>query len=310
MATYGGSTTTFDHADWLGTERYRTTAAGGFAESCQSLVFGDGYSCTGGDASPLHFTGKEHDAESNLENFGARYYNSRYGRFVTPDWSDDPEPIPYADLTNPQTLNQYVIVHDNPNTFADLDGHEDDDGGGNDTGGSADYFAILLGLGDPIPTVAQQPPPPPPCNPPNADSSDKSQTFLGKLGDMIFVKAAVGVGLGLDVTVDGLSGTAEVSAKSEGQVTLSGKVDVSTNLQAAVSGKLPNGTEVGVGITKSDVTVQNGQAVVNSQSTTQVGLLANHGQAGSELNSSQATVFQLGVCLILCLEVGVGINKP
>ena len=124
LATYGGSTTTFDHADWLGTERYRTTVSGAFAESCQSLVFGDGYSCTGGDASPLHFTGKEHDAESNLENFGARYYNSRYGRFVTPDWSSVPAPVPYADLTNPQTLNQYVIVQDNPNTFADLDGHD------------------------------------------------------------------------------------------------------------------------------------------------------------------------------------------
>ena len=156
LATYGGSTATFDHADWLGTERYRTTATGGFAESCQSLVFGDGFSCTGGDMSPLHFTGKEHDAESDLDNFGARYYNSRYARFVTPDWSDDPEPVPYADLTNPQTLNQYVFVQDNPNTFADLDGHEDD------SGGSADYFAILLGLGDQIPTVAQQPPPPPP----------------------------------------------------------------------------------------------------------------------------------------------------
>ena len=124
LATYGGSTTTFDHADWLGTERYRTTAAGGFAESCQSLVFGDGYSCTGGDMSPLHFMGKEHDAESNLENFGARYYNSRYGRFVTPDWSAVPAPIPYADLTNPQSLNQYVIVRDDPGSFADLDGHE------------------------------------------------------------------------------------------------------------------------------------------------------------------------------------------
>ena len=124
LATYGGSTTIFDHSDWLGTERYRTTVSGGFEESCQSLVFGDGYSCSGSDASVLHFMGKEHDAESDLENFGARYYNSRYARFVTPDWSDDPEPIPYADLTNPQSLNQYVIVHDNPNTFADLDGHD------------------------------------------------------------------------------------------------------------------------------------------------------------------------------------------
>ena len=184
LATYGDSTTTFDHSDWLGTERYRTTAAGGFAESCQSLVFGDGFSCTGSDASVLHFMGKEHDAESDLENFGARYYNSRYARFVTPDWSDDPEPIPYADLTNPQTLNQYVIVHDNPNTFADLDGHEDDDGGADDTGGSADYFAILLGLGDPIPVPTQQPPPPPPLTPDsnlqinctNADCTQATQT--------------------------------------------------------------------------------------------------------------------------------------
>jgi RHS repeat-associated protein len=123
LATYGDSTTTFDHADWLGTERYRTTAAGGFAESCQSLVFGDGFSCTA-DMSPLHFTGKEHDYESNLENFGARYYSSQYGRFVTPDWSSVPAPVPYADLTNPQSLNQYVIVADDPSSFADLDGHD------------------------------------------------------------------------------------------------------------------------------------------------------------------------------------------
>ena len=158
LATYGDSTTTFDHADWLGTERARTNVSAALCESMLSLPFGDGFSTSGScsDASPLHFTGKEHDYESNLENFGARYYNSVYGRFVTPDWSSVPAPVPYADLTNPQTLNQYVIVHDNPNTFADLDGHEDDYGGGDDTGGSADYFAILLGLDGPIPAVAQE----------------------------------------------------------------------------------------------------------------------------------------------------------
>jgi hypothetical protein len=31
--------------------------------------------------------------------------------------------VPYANLTNPQTLNLYAIVSDNPETFADLDGH-------------------------------------------------------------------------------------------------------------------------------------------------------------------------------------------
>jgi RHS repeat-associated protein len=123
LATYGASTTTFNHSDWLGTERYRSTVSGGLQGSCQSLPFGDGFSCTA-DMSPLHFTGKEHDYESNLESFGARYYNSVYGRFVTPDWSAVPAPVPYADLTNPQSLNQYVIVQDNPNTFVDLNGHD------------------------------------------------------------------------------------------------------------------------------------------------------------------------------------------
>jgi RHS repeat-associated protein len=31
------------------------------------------------------FTGKEHDTESGLDNFGARYYSSSMGRFASPD---------------------------------------------------------------------------------------------------------------------------------------------------------------------------------------------------------------------------------
>ncbi len=70
-------------------------------------------------------TGKEHDAETGLENFGARYDSSSMGRFMTPDWSAKPEDVPYADLTNPQTFDLYAFVRDNPDTFADLDGHQD-----------------------------------------------------------------------------------------------------------------------------------------------------------------------------------------
>jgi RHS repeat-associated protein len=69
------------------------------------------------------FTGKERDAESGLDDFGARYYTSNFGRFVSADWSSDPEPVPYANPTNPQTLNLYAIVRDNPESFADLNGH-------------------------------------------------------------------------------------------------------------------------------------------------------------------------------------------
>ncbi len=38
----------------------------------------------GGAADRYEFTGKERDAESNLDYFGARYYGSSLGRFVPP----------------------------------------------------------------------------------------------------------------------------------------------------------------------------------------------------------------------------------
>ena len=69
------------------------------------------------------FTGKERDAESGNDDYGARYYASSLGRFLSPDWSAIPVPVPYANLSNPQTLNLYAMVSDNPETFADLDGH-------------------------------------------------------------------------------------------------------------------------------------------------------------------------------------------
>jgi len=70
------------------------------------------------------FEGKERDAETGNDDFGARYYSSVYGRWLSPDWSAVPAPVPYANLTNPQTLNLYAMVCDNPESFADLDGHD------------------------------------------------------------------------------------------------------------------------------------------------------------------------------------------
>jgi RHS repeat-associated protein len=72
------------------------------------------------------FTGKERDAESGLDYFGARYYSSTMGRWMSPDWSAKEEPVPYAKLDNPQTLNLYGYVGNNPLSFADADGHEVD----------------------------------------------------------------------------------------------------------------------------------------------------------------------------------------
>ena len=128
LATYSGGptgTTYFDHADWLGTERGGSNMAGTICETIVSFPFGDGEVTSGscGDVSPMHYTGKQRDTETNLDDFDARYYSSQYGRFMSSDWSAVPVPVPYANLTNPQTLNLYAIVNDNVMTFADLDGH-------------------------------------------------------------------------------------------------------------------------------------------------------------------------------------------
>jgi RHS repeat-associated protein len=69
------------------------------------------------------FSGKERDAETGLDYFGARYYSGAQGRFMSPDWSEKPTPVPYADLNDPQTLNLYAYVRNNPLALTDPDGH-------------------------------------------------------------------------------------------------------------------------------------------------------------------------------------------
>jgi RHS repeat-associated protein len=72
------------------------------------------------------FNGKERDTESGLDNFGARYNNSALGRFMTPDWAAKPVNVPYANFGNPQSLNLYSYVQNNPTTVGDPDGHDSD----------------------------------------------------------------------------------------------------------------------------------------------------------------------------------------
>ena len=68
-------------------------------------------------------TGKQRDAETGNDYFGARYYASTMGRFLSPDWSAKVEPVPYAKLGDPQSLNLYDYMLDNPLGGVDADGH-------------------------------------------------------------------------------------------------------------------------------------------------------------------------------------------
>jgi RHS repeat-associated protein len=72
-------------------------------------------------------TGKERDDYTGLDYFLARYYSGAQGRFLSPDefkggiadpfTGQDIETntaLPYADITDPQTLNKYDYVRNNP----------------------------------------------------------------------------------------------------------------------------------------------------------------------------------------------------
>jgi RHS repeat-associated protein len=126
---------TYDH---LGSTRLITNATGvarcydylPFGEELVAGVDGRNASCyetgtetLGQDVESTKFTGKERDAETGLDYFGARYFSGAQGRWTSPDWSAVPQPIPYADLTNPQTLNLYSYVRNNPLSQSDQDGH-------------------------------------------------------------------------------------------------------------------------------------------------------------------------------------------
>lgn len=125
FATYDAQGLHFQLNDWLGTRRVTTDYAGVVEETCASLPYGSGLNCSGSEYAPneQHFTGKTHDAESGLDYFGARYYSENDARFMSPDWSAKVEPVPYAKLDNPQSLNLYDYMLDSPLDGVDQDGH-------------------------------------------------------------------------------------------------------------------------------------------------------------------------------------------
>ena len=125
FATYDAQGLHFQLNDWLGTRRATTNYAGVVEQTCASLPYGDQLNCTGSQDAPneQHFTGKIHDSESGLDYFGARYYSENDARFMSPDWSAKVEPVPYAKLGDPQSLNLYGYMLDSPLDGVDPDGH-------------------------------------------------------------------------------------------------------------------------------------------------------------------------------------------
>jgi RHS repeat-associated protein len=123
IATYDPEGLHYQIADWLGNRRVQTNPTGTVEQTWQNLPFGELTPNSTMGATEHHFTGKERDAESGLDYFGARYYTSAMGRFLSPDWSAKVEPVPYAKLDDPQSLNLYSYVRNNPMSRTDPTGH-------------------------------------------------------------------------------------------------------------------------------------------------------------------------------------------
>jgi RHS repeat-associated protein len=109
--------------DFLGSSRVITDSSGNVCYEADFYPFGGERVITNTCPQNYKFMSKERDTETGNDDFGARYYSSSTGRWLSPDWSAIPAPVSYADLTNPQTLNLYAMVRNNPETFADVDGH-------------------------------------------------------------------------------------------------------------------------------------------------------------------------------------------
>jgi RHS repeat-associated protein len=103
------------HKDYLGSIRLTTNAAGAVVTRNDCDAFGN---ATPGQR--LGFTGQESDDESGLIYMDARYYEPGLGRFVSPDTI-------VADLLNPQAINPYSYVYNNPLSYVDPTGHQPGD---------------------------------------------------------------------------------------------------------------------------------------------------------------------------------------
>jgi RHS repeat-associated protein len=116
IATYNPDGLHFHLTDWVGTRRVQTDYEGVVEQTCQSLPYGDGANCYHGPTEQL-YAGLERDDESGLDHALYRQYSSAMGRWISPD--------PYNgsyDLEDPQSLNRYGYVDDNPLVNVDPSG--------------------------------------------------------------------------------------------------------------------------------------------------------------------------------------------
>jgi RHS repeat-associated protein len=96
-----------------------TNATGGLLDDSDFYPFGGERVVASSSGNRYKFTGKERDGESGLDFFGARYFGSSMGRFMSPDefWKD-------SHVGDPQSWNKYTYARNNPLRYVDPTGEK------------------------------------------------------------------------------------------------------------------------------------------------------------------------------------------
>jgi len=125
----------YRHADWLGSSRLASNPNRTVLYDGAYAPFGEPYAQSG--TTDLSYTGMNQDTSTGLYDFPAREYSTQ-GRWPKPDPTGLRAVVP----SNPQTLNRYAYVSNNPMTLVDPLGLDDED-----CGKSFDALAPRLGSG-------------------------------------------------------------------------------------------------------------------------------------------------------------------
>jgi hypothetical protein len=191
------------------------------------------------------------------------------GRFMSPDWSAKEEPVPYAVLTDPQSLNLYSYVGNNPLAKADADGH---------CWPVCDLIAsVSIAVGNYV------------------GSHPGVQQALNKLGDSLGLK--VSAGLGRSVNVGGVKLGAAVNVTSETRIDGTG----SSGVQGTLSGRVG---DVG-GQLNGTATFEKNGSLVNPLNNLSGNLKGTTSTAHSDASNSTTNT---AIGTDDRVSVGVGVN--
>jgi RHS repeat-associated protein len=114
VAQRKGTDQSFILQDHLGSTAATTNASGSTTATIKYFSFGNCRNSTGTIPTDRKFTGQRLDS-TGLYYYGARYYDDTIGRFISPDTF-------IQNYTDPQSINRYTYVFNNPLRYTDPTG--------------------------------------------------------------------------------------------------------------------------------------------------------------------------------------------